>query len=299
MKNSQLNFIGNTPLLKLERFTKDLNIFAKLENLNPLGSAKDRSAWGMISEAEKQGKLKKGSKIVEPTSGNTGIALAWISRIRGYALILTMPENMSLERRKIMSFLGAKIILTKKEKGMKGAIDRAKEISENENAFMPNQFSNPGNPQIHFETTGPEIWEGMKENIDVAVFGVGTGGTLTGAGKFLKTKNPKIEIAAIEPADSPVLSGGNPGTHGIQGIGAGFIPDILDMDLIDRVERVANQEALETSRELAKTEGTFVGISSGAAAFAARKIAREDPGKRVLTLFPDTASRYLSGDLFK
>jgi cysteine synthase len=298
MRKSQVNSIGSTPLIRLGGFVPHINLFAKLESFNPLGSVKDRAAWGMILQAERKGQLKAGSKIVEPTSGNTGIALSWISQVRGYELILTMPETMSIERRKIIKFLGAKMILTKGEKGMKGAVEKALEVAEKEKAFMPNQFANQGNVQIHFETTGPEIWNQMQESVDIAVFTVGTGGTLTGAGKFLKTKNPRIKIIAVEPADSAVLSGGSPGAHKIQGIGAGFVPDILEVDLIDEIEKVTNEEAIKTSQELAMAEGIFVGISSGAAAHAAKIIAQKNPHKRVVTLFADTAERYLSTDLF-
>ena len=295
---SQLDLIGNTPLLKLEKFAKGLKLFAKLENKNPLGSVKDRAALGMILAAENQGLLKKKSKIVEPTSGNTGIALAWISKIKGYEVILTMPETMSIERVKIMKFLGAKVVLTKAEKGMQGAIDKANDIAKKENALFLNQFSNPGNSGIHYKTTGPEIWEQMDKKIDIAVFCVGTGGTLTGCAKFLKKQNPKIKIVAVEPADSAVLSGNKAGNHQIQGIGAGFIPDILDLNLIDEICLVSNEEALDTAQELVLTEGCFMGISSGAAAFVAKRQAENNKNKKVCTLFPDTAERYLSTKLF-
>lgn len=296
---SQIETIGNTPIIKLNNFSPKTNLFGKLENRNPLSSVKDRAAWGMIKLAEENGTLKKGDLIVEPTSGNTGIALAWISRIRGYKLILTMPETMSVERRNILKFLGAELVLTDGAKGMNGAIEKAKEIQKEKNAFLPNQFSNPGNVQIHEETTGPEIWKALDGQIDWAVFGVGTGGTLTGAGKFLKSKNPNVKIAAVEPKESPVLSGGNPGPHKIQGIGAGFIPKILDTKLIDRIEQASGDEAFGAARELAQTEGTLVGISCGAAAHAARKIARENPAQNVVVILPDTGERYLSTDLFK
>jgi cysteine synthase A len=298
MLESQIDTIGKTPLFRVPTFAPGANLFVKLESKNPAGSVKDRAVWGMIRLAEKEGKLKQGSIIVEPTSGNTGIGLAWISCIRGYKLILTMPETMSVERRNILKFLGAKVVPTDGMKGMQGAIDKAVEISEKENAFFPNQFSNPGVVQIHFETTGPEIWEEIGKKLDFAVFGVGTGGTLTGAGKFLKSKKKEVKIVAVEPADSPVISGGKPGPHKIQGIGAGFIPDILDTKIIHTVETVTNEDALSTSRELAEKEGIFVGISSGAAAHAARKIAQSHPNEYVMTILPDTAERYLSTDLF-
>lgn len=296
--NTLLNTIGHTDLVSLIKIAPNKNLFAKVESRNPLGSIKDRTAWGMIRYAEENSFLKPGGKIIEPTSGNTGIGLAWIARIRGYTLTLTMPETMSIERQKILQFLGAKIILTEGEKGMKGAIEKAKEMAEKDGSYMPNQFSNLGNPQVHFETTGPEIWEQMNEKVDIAVFGVGTGGTLTGAGRFLRSQNPDIKIIAVEPADSPVLSGGNPGSHKIQGIGAGFVPEILDVSLIDKIIPVKNEEAIAMTKQLASTEGIFAGISSGAAAFAAHKMAKKHPDKRVITILPDTAERYLSTDLF-
>ena len=295
---SQLTAIGNTPLLLLSGFAPNMNVFAKLESANPLGSIKDRAAWGMIAQAQQEGKLLEGGTMVEPTSGNTGIALAWISKILGYKLILTMPENMSEERRKIMSFLGAELVLTKAATGMSGAITEAKEIAAKEQAFMPNQFSNNGNWMAHFNTTGPEIWQQMEEKIDIAVFGVGTGGTLMGTGKFLKSKNAKMKIVAVEPATSAVLSGGMAGSHKIQGIGAGFIPKILDVSLIDEVEKVSNEEAIKGSQQLATTEGVFAGISSGAAVWAALRQAQKNPGKRIVTVLPDTADRYVSTELF-
>jgi len=299
MNKSQINAIGNTPIIQLNNFSPSTNLFAKLESQNPLFSVKDRAAWGMIDLAQREGRLKKGGSIVEPTSGNTGIALAWISRILGYKLILTMPETMSVERRNILKFLGAKIVLTQGPKGMKGAIEEARKIHKEKDIFMPNQFSNPGNAEIHQKTTGPEIWRTMEEKLDWAVFGVGTGGTLTGAGRFLKSKDPNIKIVAVEPTESAVLSGNDPGPHKIQGIGAGFIPSILDTNLIDRIEQVSGDKAIQVSQELARAEGVFAGISSGAAAIAARKIAKENPDQRVVVILPDTGERYLSTDLFR
>ena len=291
--------IGNTPLIQLNKFAPNANLFAKLENFNPLGSVKDRTAWSMIREAEKANKIKKGDQIVEPSSGNTGIALAWISNARSYKLTLVMPGSVSLERRKIASFLGAKVVLTAKELGMKGARDKAERIAMEEGAFMPDQFSNPANPKIHLESTGPEIWDQMAGKIGMAIFGVGTGGTLSGVAQFLKKQDKSIKIIAVEPEESAVLSGNNPGAHKIEGIGAGFIPEILKKDLIDQVETASSKEAMESSREIAKKEGIFVGISSGAVAFVARNIANKNPNKNIVTLFPDTASRYFSTDLFK
>ncbi len=296
--SSQLDHIGKTPILKLSAFEPGGNLFAKLESKNPLSSVKDRTAWGMIRHAERNGLLKKGSLLVEPTSGNTGIGLAWISRLRGYRLILTMPDSMSVERRKILAFLGAELVLTEGKKGMKGAVEEAEKIRNEGNAIFLDQFSNPGNPEIHYETTGPEIWDGMEGEIDIAVFGVGTGGTLSGAGRYLKEKNPKIKIIAVEPKESPVISGGVPAPHVIQGIGAGFVPKNLDRSLIERIETVSGDEAMSSAMELAKIEGIFAGISSGAAIFIARTIALENPALRVFTVLPDTAERYLSTTLF-
>nr|VFJ88424.1 MAG: cysteine synthase A [Candidatus Kentron sp. H]VFJ92841.1 MAG: cysteine synthase A [Candidatus Kentron sp. H]VFJ94809.1 MAG: cysteine synthase A [Candidatus Kentron sp. H] len=290
--------IGKTPIVALGNFAPEVKLFAKLESFNPLSSVKDRAAYGMLVRAEQRGELQAGDLIVEPTSGNTGIALAWIARLKGYPLILTMPETMSLERRRILAFLGAEIVLTEGPKGMTGAIEKAREIAEAQKAYLPNQFENPGNPEFHFETTGPEIWRDFVGKVDIAVFGVGTGGTLTGAGGYLKGKNPKLKIVAVEPAESPILSGGSHRPHKIQGIGAGFVPKILKTALIDSVETVSSDEAIAVSKALAQKEGLFVGISSGAAAAAARRVAIQNPDKVVITLFPDTAERYFSTDLF-
>ena len=302
MHNSLIDTVGNTPLVSLSRFAPQVKLAAKIESQNPLFCVKCRTAWGMIREAEKRGILTPNSStscIVEPTSGNTGIGLAWLSRIRGYKLLLTMPETMSLERRAVLKFLGAELVLTPGDQGMSGAIRRAQELADETGYYFPNQFANPGNVQIHYETTGPEIFNQLNHTVDIAVFGVGTGGTLTGAGQYLKERNPKLQIVAIEPALSPVLSGGAAGKHKIQGIGAGFVPPILNRSLIDAIELVTNEEAIAAARELALTEGIFAGISSGAAAHAARKVAQENPQKQVVTIFPDTAERYLSTDLFK
>ncbi|MDD2942091.1 MAG: cysteine synthase A [bacterium] len=299
MYTSLIDTIGRTPTVNLARYAPDFNISGKLESFNPLSCVKCRTAWGMIRLAEREGMIKPGDLIVEPTSGNTGIGLAWISRIRGYRLILTMPETMSIERRRMMEFLGAEIILTEGSKGMKGALARAEELCADEGAFMPDQFSNPGNVEIHYQTTGPEIWEQMDGKIDYAVFGVGTGGTLTGAGRYLKEKNPKIKIVAVEPTHSPVLSGGQPGPHKIQGIGAGFIPTILDQSLIDQVVTVSNDDAISQAKKLALTEGIVCGISCGAALAGCWQVAAEDPEARIITVLPDTGERYLSTVLFE
>lgn len=298
MFNSAIVTLGNTPLVSLSRFAPKIKLAAKLENRNPLFSVKCRTAWGMIREAECRGDLSSSGHLVEPTSGNTGIGLAWISRIRGYSLTLTMPETMSVERRALCRFFGAEIILTPGTLGMPGAIAKAKELANEYGYLFLNQFANIGNVKIHYETTGNEIWSQTDGSVDIAVFGVGTGGTLTGAGKFLKERNPKLQIVAVEPKDSPILSGGEAGKHKIQGIGAGFIPQILDISLIDSIERVTNEEAIDTAKELALTEGICVGISSGAAACAAKKVATQNPDKVVVTVLPDTAERYLSTDLF-
>jgi len=297
MKQSIEN-IGKTPILEVKNLEKNTNFFAKIESENPLSSVKDRAVWGMISDAQKNGQLKKGDCIVEATSGNTGIAVAWISRVFGYKAILTMPESMSIERRKILKFLGAELVLTEAKLGMKGAIEKAKEISVEKNMFLLNQFENMGNVKIHKKTTGPEIWGEMNKNIDFAVFCVGTGGTLSGVGSYLKSQNKNIKIIAVEPESSPVLSGGNAGSHKIQGIGAGFIPKILDTSLIDGVEKIKDEDAFMMSRKLANEKGIFVGISSGAAAKASINISQKNPKKRVVTVFPDTAERYISTALF-
>lgn len=309
MFDSLIDALGNTPILSLSRFAPGVKLAAKIESRNPLFSVKCRTAWGMVREAEEHGLLKPWhlldkndgaiNSIVEPTSGNTGIALAWIARIRGYRLLLTMPETMSLERRAILKFLGAELVLTPGDKGMSGAVEKAMELASETGFHFPNQFANAGNVRIHYETTGPEIFEQLEHNVDIAVFGVGTGGTLTGVSRYLKEKNPNLKVVAIEPASSPVLSGGSPGKHKIQGIGAGFVPAILDRSLIDSIELVTNEEAIATARELALTEGIFAGISSGAAAHVARRMAHNNPQKQVVTILPDTAERYLSTDLFK
>lgn len=297
--------IGKTPIVRTSGYEKLLGlkaeIYVKLELFNPLGSVKDRIALAMIEDAEEKDLLKKGSVIIEPTSGNTGIGLAAVAAVKGYRLILTMPETMSVERRQILSALGAEIILTEGSKGMKGAIQKANEIKEsNTGYFMPSQFENPANPAIHRKTTGPEIWQDMDGSIDVFVSGIGTGGTITGAGNYLKEKNPAIEIIAVEPEGAPLLSKGTSGPHKIQGIGAGFVPGVLDTLVYDRVITVENEEAYAASRNLAKTEGILVGISSGAALHAASKIAADEKytGKKIVVILPDTGERYLSTQLF-
>ncbi len=291
--------VGNTPLIRLNKIGEDCSgmIVGKLESANPLGSVKDRIATSMIDAAEADGLIRKSTTIIEPTSGNTGIGLAFVCAARGYRLVLTMPETMSMERRKLLTYLGAELVLTPGKAGMRGAIDRAKELlEENEQAWMPNQFENPANPAAHVKTTGPEIWEKSNGKVDIFVAGVGTGGTITGVGRFLKEKNPAIQLVAVEPSDSPVLSGGAPGPHKIQGIGAGFIPAILDQTIIDQVVQVSNDEAIETSRTMAKTEGILCGISSGAAVAAALRVAAqpENEGKQIVVMLPDTGERYLS-----
>jgi cysteine synthase len=292
--------IGNTPIVKLNRITEKTlaNIYAKLESFNPMSSVKDRIAVNMIDKAESEGKIKKDTVIVEPTSGNTGIGLAFVCAARGYKLLLFMPDTFSVERRKIMQLLGAELKLTPGEKGMPGAIEAAEEYCrENSNTFMPQQFKNPANPEVHYKTTGPEIWRDTDGKIDILVSGVGTGGTITGTGRFLKERNPEIRLIAVEPAASPVLSGGAKGPHKIQGIGAGFIPDILDMTIVDEVIKVTNEDALEMQKRLAREEGVFVGISSGAAFWAAVQAAErsEYAGKMIVVVLPDCGERYLSG----
>ncbi|MCI8595584.1 MAG: cysteine synthase A [Clostridia bacterium] len=297
--------IGNTPTVELtryaEKFELNARIAAKLEYFNPAGSAKDRVAYAMISDAEKSGVLKLGATIIEPTSGNTGIGLACIGAAKGYRVILTMPDTMSAERINLIKAYGAEIVLTDGKKGMSGAIEKARELAaEIEGSFIPDQFSNPANPDIHYKTTGPEIWRDTLGKVDAFVAGVGTGGTISGVGKFLKGMNPAIKIVAVEPLKSAVLSGGMAGTHGIQGIGAGFVPANLDCGIYDEVFAVADEDAFECARELGKTEGFLTGISSGAALAAATAVARrpESKGKLIVVLLPDTGDRYLSTSLF-
>ncbi|MDP2981460.1 MAG: cysteine synthase A [Candidatus Omnitrophota bacterium] len=296
--------IGNTPLLRLNKIKRGIEteILVKLESFNPCFSVKDRIGFSMIKDAEEKGFLKPGGTIIEPTSGNTGIALAFIAASRGYKLIITMPETMSIERRQILKLFGAEIVLTPGEKGMRGAIEKAEELAKNtKGAFMPQQFKNPANPKAHRETTAEEIWKDTDGKIDILVSGVGTGGTLTGVGQVIKKRKPGFKIAAVEPFDSPVLSGGKPGPHKIQGIGAGFVPDILEKDLIDEIFKVKNEDAIETARRLAKEEGVLAGISSGANVFAALEIAKrpENKNKMIVTVICDTGERYLSTDMFK
>ena len=300
-----MQLTGATPLLKLNNFSKREKLksplIAKLESFNPLSSAKDRVGQAMIFDAEKRGLLKEGSVIIEPTSGNTGIALAFAAASRGYKLILTMPENMSLERRSLLQALGAKIYLTPADQAMDGAINKAKELLEEiPLSFMPEQFSNPANPRAHYETTGPEIWQDLEGQVDFFVAGVGTGGTLSGTGKYLKENNPQVKIIAVEPAESAVLSGGPKGPHKIQGIGAGFIPGNYDPSLTDEIIQVKGDRAIEVSRSLATSEGLLAGVSSGAALAAALEIAgrKENEGKNIVVLLPDTGERYLSAGLF-
>ena len=304
--HSLVDLIGNTPLLRLERYESanhlSAALLAKLECFNPLSSAKDRAAKYMIEDAEAKGLLKPGTVIVEPTSGNTGVGLSYIAAIKGYQVILTMPETMSLERRNLLSALGAKLELTPGAQGMKGAIARAEELLRTlPSAWMPGQFDNPANATAHYETTGPEIWRDTDGKVDVLVAGVGSGGTVTGAGRYLKEQNPSIEVIAVEPAESPVLSGGQAGPHKIQGIGAGFVPAVLDRSVVDRVIPVPGEDAFAASRALAQTEGLLVGISSGAALSAAASLAKEAAyqGKNIVVVLPDTGERYLSTGLFQ
>lgn len=300
-----LGLIGNTPLVEVVNLERELGleatILVKLEYFNPAGSVKDRIAKAMIEEAEKSGALKKGSVIIEPTSGNTGIGLAAIAAAKGYRIILTMPETMSVERRNILKFYGAEIVLTEGAKGMKGAIAKAEDLAkEIPNSFIPGQFVNPANPAIHRSTTGPEIWEDTDGKVDVFIAGVGTGGTVTGAGEFLKSKNPNIKVVALEPEDSPVLSEGRAGAHKIQGIGAGFVPEVLNVDVYDEVFKASNQDSFDTAKLLARKEGVSVGISSGASLYAAIQIAKrpESKGKVIVALLPDSGDRYYSTALF-
>ena len=302
---SLTELIGKTPLLELSNFEKKhglrARIVAKLEYFNPAGSVKDRIALAMIDDAEKRGALKAGSVIIEPTSGNTGIGLASVAAARGYRVILTMPETMSIERRILMRAYGAEIVLTEGAKGMNGAIAKAQELAQEiPNSFIPGQFQNPANPAVHRATTGPEIWADTDGNVDFFVAGVGTGETVTGVGEYLKSKNPNVKIVAVEPADSPVLSGGHAGAHKIQGIGAGFVPAVLNTKVYDEIVPVKNEDAFAASREIAASEGLLVGISSGAAAWAAAQLAarEENAGKTIVVLLPDTGERYLSTALF-
>ncbi len=299
------DLIGKTPLLKLNNYLEkhDLNatIVAKLEYFNPAGSVKDRIAKAMIDRAEQAGLVRKGTVIIEPTSGNTGIGLAAVGASRGYRVILTMPETMSVERRNLLKAYGAELVLTDGTKGMKGAIAKARELAETyENSFIPSQFENPANPAAHLAATGPEIWEDTEGTVDILVAGVGTGGTISGTGEYLKSKNPDIKVVAVEPASSPVLSKGFPGPHKIQGIGAGFVPDTLDTGIYDEVIPVSNEDAFAAGRELAKVEGLLVGISSGAAVYAAAELAKrpENAGKTIVAILPDTGERYLSTAMF-
>ena len=298
-----LELIGNTPLLRLGRFMQDkeTGVFAKLEYLNPAGSVKDRTALSMINDAESKGIIKPGATIIEPTSGNTGIGMAMVAAVKGYRVILTLPETMSVERRNMLKAYGAELVLTDGKKGMAGAIAKAEELKEQiAGAVILGQFENLSNPQIHQDTTGPEIWEQTEGKVDVFVACVGTGGTISGVGVYLKAQNPNIQIVAVEPENSPVLSGGKAGSHGIQGIGAGFIPQILDTNVYDEVVRVADEDAYAAGREFARSEGLLVGISSGAALCAARIVAHreENIGKNIVVLLPDSGDRYLSTKMF-
>ena len=297
--------IGNTPLLELTNIEKEeglgARVFAKLEYLNPAGSAKDRIGKAMIDDAEASGKLKPGSVIIEPTSGNTGIGLACVGGVRGYRVIIVMPDTMSMERRLLMKAYGAELVLTEGAKGMKGAIEKAEELAaEIPGSFIPGQFDNPANPAAHKATTGPEIWRDLDGKVDVFVAGVGTGGTLTGTGAYLKEQNPEVKIVAVEPADSPLLGGGKAGAHELQGIGANFIPSVLDTKLYDEVIAVTSEDAFAAGRQLGRREGVLVGISSGAAAWAAIQLAKrpENQGKNIVVLLPDTGDRYLSSRMF-
>lgn len=306
IKKNAAELIGKTPLMEAGNFAKaegieGASILVKLEYLNPTGSVKDRAALYMIEDAEASGRLKKGGIVIEPTSGNTGIGIASVAAAKGYRVIITLPETMSVERRNMLKAYGAELVLTDGSKGMKGAIEKAEEIQrENEGSVVLGQFDNPANAKAHLETTGPEIWEDTDGEVDVFVAGVGTGGTITGTGAYLKSKNPNIRIVAVEPKDSPVLSGGNPGPHKLQGIGAGFVPKVLDTEIYDEVMTISSEDAFAMGRTLARTEGILVGITSGAALAAAARLARrpENQGKRIVALLPDSGDRYFSTPLF-
>ena len=306
IKKGMMNLIGGTPLMELSHIKKKLElkgkILGKLESFNPTGSVKDRAAMGMIIDAEEKGLLKKGSVIIEPTSGNTGIGLAAIGAIKGYSVILTMPETMSVERRNILKAYGAKVVLTDGKKGMMGAIEKAEELArQNPNSFVPSQFDNMANARIHYKTTGPEIWKDTDGKVDIFVSGIGTGGTITGTGEYLKDQNPEVKVVAVEPSSSPILSEGKKGVHGIQGIGAGFVPSILNTKIYDEILTVKTGDAFATAKELAKTEGILAGISSGAALWAAIELAKrpENEGKNIVVVLPDTGERYYSTPLFE
>ena len=301
-----VELIGNTPLLKLNNFSKNMNItdaaiYAKLEYLNPTGSVKDRAAFAMICDAEEKGILKEGATIIEPTSGNTGIGIAFVAAVKGYRAILTLPDTMSVERRNLLKAYGAELVLTEGAKGMKGAIEKAEELcKEIEGAVILGQFDNQANADAHYRTTGPEIWEQLDKNVDIFVAGAGTGGTITGTGRYLKEQNPNVKIVAVEPKDSPVLSKGTAGPHRIQGIGAGFVPQIMDVEVCDEIMTIGSEDSFEYGRAFARAEGILVGISSGAALKAAADLAKrpENKGKNIVVLLPDSGDRYLSTPLF-